>query len=92
METAIYIIASLIVGILVGLAITRFIITGKAQRARETAERVLADAEKQAETMKKEKLLEAKDEVFQLRAQAETEAKERRKEITALEALSLIHI
>jgi ribonuclease Y len=81
-----YIIASLIVGILVGLAITRFIITGKAQRARETAERVLADAEKQAETMKKEKLLEAKDEVFQLRAQAETEAKERRKEITALEA------
>ena len=86
METVLYIIASLIVGILVGLAITRFIITGKAQRARETAERVLADAEKQAETMKKEKLLEAKDEVFQLRAQAETEAKERRKEITALEA------
>jgi ribonuclease Y len=85
-ETVLYIIASLIVGILVGLAITRFIITGKAQRARETAERVLADAEKQAETMKKEKLLEAKDEVFQLRAQAETEAKERRKEITALEA------
>ncbi len=86
METALYIIASLIVGVLVGLAITRFIITGKTQRARETAERVLADAEKQAETTKKEKLLEAKDEVFQLRAQAETEAKERRKEITALEA------
>jgi ribonuclease Y len=84
-ETALYIIASLIVGVLVGLAITRFIVTGKAQQARDTAERVLADAEKQAETMKKEKLLEAKDEVFQLRAQAETEAKERRKEITALE-------
>jgi len=85
-ETVLYIIASLIVGVLIGLAITRFIVTGKAQQARETAERVLADAEKQAETMKKEKLLEAKDEVFQLRAQAETEAKERRKEITALEA------
>jgi ribonuclease Y len=84
-ETALYIIASLIAGVLVGLAITRFIVTGKAQQARDTAERVLADAEKQAETMKKEKLLEAKDEVFQLRAQAETEAKERRKEITALE-------
>ena len=86
METVLYIIASLVVGVLIGLAITRFIISGKAQQARETAERVLADAEKQAETMKKEKLLEAKDEVFQLRAQAETEAKERRKEITALEA------
>jgi len=85
-ETVLYIIASLVVGVLIGLAITRFIISGKAQQARETAERVLADAEKQAETMKKEKLLEAKDEVFQLRAQAETEAKERRKEITALEA------
>lgn len=85
METVLYIIASLIVGVLAGLAITRYIVTGKAQQARDTAERVLADAEKQAETMKKEKLLEAKDEVFQLRAQAETEAKERRKEITALE-------
>ncbi|HZL04134.1 MAG TPA: Rnase Y domain-containing protein, partial [Coriobacteriia bacterium] len=81
----IYIIASLVVGVLAGLAITRFVITGKAQRTRESAVRVLADAEKQAETMKKERLLEAKDEVFQLRAQAETDAKERRKEITALE-------
>jgi ribonuclease Y len=81
-----YIIASLVVGVLAGLAINRFVVSGKTRRASESAERLLLDAEKQAETMKKERLLEAKDEVFQLRAQAETDAKERRKEITALEA------
>jgi ribonuclease Y len=47
---------------------------------------MLADAGKQAETTKKEMLLEAKDEIFHLKAQAEEEMKERRKDITALEA------
>ena len=47
---------------------------------------MLADAEKQAETTKKEMLLEAKDEIFHLKAQSEEESKERRKDITAMEA------
>lgn len=53
--------------------------------ARDSAGRIVADAEKQAETLRKEAVIEAKDEVFRLRAEAETEAKERRKEITGLE-------
>ena len=53
--------------------------------ARSSAGRIVADAEKQAETLRKEAVLEAKDEVFKIRAEAEAEAKERRKELTALE-------
>ena len=53
--------------------------------ARSSAGRIVADAEKQAETLHKEAVLEAKDEVFKIRADAETDAKERRKELTALE-------
>jgi len=53
--------------------------------ARSSAGRIVADAEKQAETLRKEAVLEAKDEVFKIRADAEADAKERRKELTALE-------
>jgi len=53
--------------------------------ARSSAGRIVADAEKQAESLRKEAVLEAKDEVFKIRAEAEAEAKERRKELTALE-------
>ena len=75
----------LIVGVVLGIVINRFVIAGKTTQAREAAERMLADAQKQAETTRKEMLLEAKDEIFHQKAQAEEEAKERRKELTALE-------
>jgi len=76
---------ALVVGIALGFVIRKFVIEGQDSRARVTAERIVTDAEKQAETLKKEALLEAKDEVFRLKAEAETEAKERRKDLTALE-------
>lgn len=76
----------LAVGVVLGFIFNRFIISGKAAAARQDAERLLADAQKQAETTKKEMLLEAKDEIFHLKAQAEEEIKERRKDITAMEA------
>ncbi len=72
-------------GVVLGFVINRFVVSGKADQARQLAEHVLADAEKQAETMKKEMLLEAKDEIFHLKAQSEEESKERRKDITAME-------
>jgi ribonuclease Y len=68
-----------------GFVIRKVLIEGQDSRARATAERILTDAEKQAETLKKEAILEAKDEVFRMKADAETEAKERRKDLTALE-------
>ncbi len=86
MESIGYIVLALILGSVLGFLLNRFVVSGKTARAREAAERVLGDAEKQAETMRKELLLEAKDEIFHLKAAAEEEAKERRKEITALES------
>jgi ribonuclease Y len=81
-----YVVVGLVVGAVLGFVIHRFLIADKVNRSRDAAERLLADAEKQAETAKKELLLEAKDEIFQMKAQAEQEAKERRKELTATEA------
>jgi len=54
----------LIAGVVLGIAINRFVVSGKTTQAREAAERMLADAQKQAETTRKELLLEAKDEIF----------------------------
>jgi len=85
MGPVIYALLGLVIGVVLGIVINRFIIAGKTTRAREAAERLLADAEKQAETTRKEMLLEAKDEILRLKGQAEEEAKERRKELGALE-------
>ena len=82
----VYALIGLALGVVLGFVINRFLVAGKANQARELAERMLQDAEKQAETTKKEMLLEAKDEIFHLKAQSEEEAKERRKDITAMEA------
>ncbi|MGB4592943.1 MAG: ribonuclease Y [Coriobacteriia bacterium] len=81
----VYIIASLALGAGLGFLAQRYIVTDKINRSRESAERMLADAEKAAETTKKELLLEAKDEIFHLKAQAEEEVKERRKELGTME-------
>jgi ribonuclease Y len=83
--TFVYVSIALVAGLALGFFIRKVVIEGQDSRARITAERILTDAEKQAETLKKEALLEAKDEVFSLKAEAETEAKERRKDLTALE-------
>jgi ribonuclease Y len=81
-----YSILALVFGVVLGLIVNRYLIASKANQARETAERLLAEAEKHAETTRKEMLLEAKDEIFHLKAQAEEEMKERRKDLTALES------
>ena len=86
MGPILYAIIGLILGVVLGFVINRFVVAGKTSRAREAAERTLAEAEKQAETTRKEMLLEAKDEILQLKARADEEMKERRKELTALES------
>ncbi|TDB39081.1 MAG: ribonuclease Y [Actinobacteria bacterium] len=85
MPELLYITASLVIGALIGFAINRFVVTDKINRSRESAARMLEDATKQAETTKKELLLEARDEIFQMKAKAEEEAKERRKDLGVLE-------
>ncbi|MDO8986781.1 MAG: ribonuclease Y [Coriobacteriia bacterium] len=63
----------------------RLVIKGRTARAAEDAARLVNEAEKQAESLKREALIEAKDQILHMKQEAEVEAKERRKEITALE-------
>ena len=84
--TVLFILVGLVVGGALGYAISRLLTKDRTARASEDAERLVRDAEKQAETLRKEALLEAKDQNFKLRQEVETETKERRKEIQALEA------
>lgn len=57
----------------------------KIQSAHAEAEQVLGDARRAAETLKKEALLEAKEEIIQNKQAAEAEEKLRKKELRALE-------
>jgi ribonuclease Y len=77
---------ALLVGAALGYAVNRFLMKDRTARAAEEAGRLVRDAEKQAETLKKESLLEAKDKILQLKQDAEADNKERRKEIQALES------
>lgn len=83
--TAVYIIVGTVVGVVLGLLLQRYIIRDRVARSQADAERIVAEASRQAETVKKEALLEAKDEIYTMKSQAEDEAKERRKELMALE-------
>ncbi len=76
---------ALIAGVALGYVLNRYLIKDRSTRAAEDAARVVADAEKQAETLKREALIEAKDQIFRMKQDAEVENKERRKEITGLE-------
>ncbi len=58
---------------------------GKIANAEQMAVKIIADAEKSSETLKKEKLLEVKDEWIRLKHNFENETKARRIEIMELE-------
>ena len=52
---------------LAGFLVRKIIAEAKITNAEELAKKLIADAEKEAETLKKEQLLEAKEEVHRLR-------------------------
>jgi ribonucrease Y len=54
-------------------------------KAQKDAQRLIDDSHKEAEALKKEKLLEAKDEIFRERAKMEKDREERRNELQRLE-------
>ncbi len=81
----VFAIVAAIVGVTLGFLAARFLVQGRDVRTREDAERIVQDAEKHAETLKKEALIEAKDQSFRMKQEAEAEAKERRKELGAIE-------
>ncbi len=80
------VVVALLIGGVVGFVMRKVMLDARGKRALESAERILADAERQGETLKKETLIEAKDEVFRMKAKTEEEIKERRKELNSIES------
>ncbi len=75
------ILLTLIVGVVVGYFIFKSVTEAKITGAQGTAERIVADAKRDADALKKEALLEAKDENHKLRTETERELRERRNEL-----------
>lgn len=75
------ILLALIVGIVVGYLIRKSIAEAKISSAETLAKQIVEEAHRNADAAKKEALLEAKDENYKLRQQAEEELRERRLEI-----------
>ena len=79
------IVIGLVIGLLAGVGIGYLVRKSAAERevgsAESRARTLLHDAAKEAEATKREALVEAKDEIFRLRNEAEAEVKTRRAEI-----------
>lgn len=67
--------------LVVGYYVRKIIAEAKISGARNPTEQILGDAKRDAEALKKEALLEAKDEIHTLRIEAEQEVRERRNEL-----------
>ncbi len=74
-----------IIGLIIGYIIRKNIAEGKLNTAEETAKRIISDAEKDADSKKKESIIEAKEEVHKLRVEYEKEVRERRSELQRME-------
>ncbi len=74
-------IVCLILGFVFGMVYRKNKAEATIGSAQEEAKRILTDAMKAAEAKKKESILEAKDEIHQLRSDADKEIRERRSEV-----------
>ncbi|MBS4207548.1 ribonuclease Y [Bacillus sp. FJAT-50079] len=75
------ILLALIAGVVVGYFIYKKIAEAKITGAKMSAEQIIEDAVREADALKKEALLEAKDENHKLRIETERELRERRNEL-----------
>ena len=77
--------AALALGAVVGFLVRRMIAEKKIGSAEAEAKRILGDCAQQAEAMKKERLIEVKEEMLRLRNETEADLKERREEVKSVE-------
>ncbi|HWR72182.1 MAG TPA: ribonuclease Y [Nitrospirota bacterium] len=80
-EYLVIVIAGLGVGIGVGLMIKGKSVASKIKDAEAEAARIIATAEREAETKRKEAVIEAKDKFYQARSDFEKETREKRQEL-----------
>ena len=78
-------IAFLIIGLLLGYSVRKRVGEKEIGSAEQKAQNIILDAESSAENLKKEKVLEAKEEVHQIKENLENEIRDRRNEVTRAE-------
>ena len=74
-----------IVGIVIGYFYRKNVAEAKIAKAEDAVRTLLDDAQKKAEEIRKEKELEAKEEIYKLRTEAEKENRDRRNELQRTE-------
>ncbi len=77
--------AILVIGFLIGFLYRKYIIDSKLNSSEQRAKNVISDAKKEAQTLKKEFLLEGKEEIQNLKLKADEEIKNQRSEIQKME-------
>lgn len=83
--TILYVVISLSIGLLIGYLIRKYIAEAKIQSAEMEASKILNEANRSAESRKRELLLEAKEEAHQIKEDIEKEVRDRRNELQRLE-------
>jgi ribonuclease Y len=79
------VLAAIVFGTLGGYLARKYIAEAKVATAEEQAKKIVEEAERASDAKKREVLLEAKDEIFNLRNEAEREIKNRRNELQRFE-------
>ena len=83
--TVVAAIVAVIVGIVLGFVIAKYMANAAAKKKAEEAESILSDARRQADTIKREAEVEAKDNALKMRSEIESERKERQREVREAE-------
>ncbi|HEX7538954.1 MAG TPA: Rnase Y domain-containing protein, partial [Syntrophales bacterium] len=79
-------IASLIAGIALGFLLRKLITRKELQSSENLSVRIVEEAKKEADSIKKEAILQAKESLLKTKAESEREARERKTELDKLEA------
>jgi len=78
-------VVALVIGLLIGYAYRKSVAEKRIGRAEDAVSKLVEDAQKKAEAIRKETILEAKEEVHKLRTEFDKETKERRNEQAKIE-------
>ena len=85
MNEIIFLVLGAAVGIALGFVVTRYLVNASTKKAAEEAATVIEEAKKQADTMRREAIIEAKDQALKFKQEVEEENKERLREVRAAE-------
>ena len=76
---------SSVITFFIGYVIRKVLAEGKLENAEKVAKKIIADAQKETGSIKREATVFAKDELHKTRAEFERESKDRKQELTGLE-------